>query len=131
MRFRLQLIAVPVATLLVACGGDGGTTSPSSGTSGTPSTPTTPTTPDAPVQTNAVQVGNNSFSPANIQVSPGTTVTWTWGSGADIHNVSFSDGQGSGNKAAGSVFTRTFTTTGTFNYQCTLHGGMSGSVLVK
>lgn len=134
MRFRLHLIAVPVATLLVACGGggDGGTTAPPSGGSpNTPSTPSTPSTPAAPVQTSSVQIGNNFFSPADVQVSPGTTVTWTWPSGVDIHNVSFDDGQASGNKSAGGSYSRTFNTTGTFKYQCTLHGGMNGSVLVK
>lgn len=129
MRFRLQLIALPLATLLVACGGGGD--SRSTGPSGTPNTPSTPSTPEAPVQTNAVQVANNLFSPANIQVAPGTTVTWSWPSGTDTHNVTFADGVNSGDKGAGAVFTRTFNTAGTFNYQCTLHGGMTGSVLVK
>lgn len=131
MRLRLHLVLIPAVVTLAACGG-GDSTSPS-GTSSTPTTPTTPTTPSntAPTQTNAVSVGDNFFSPSAIQVSPGTTVTWTWPSGTSTHNVTFSDGTTSGDKSAGSVFTRTFNSAGTFTYVCTLHGGMNGSVLVK
>jgi plastocyanin len=133
MRVRLQLVALSAVISLAACGGggDSGPTSPSS-----PSTPSNPgggaPPPTAtPTLTNSVTVQNNSFSPNNIQVSPGTTVTWTWAQGSDAHNVTFSDGTNSGDKVGGAVFTRTFNSAGTFNYQCTLHGGMTGSVLVK
>lgn len=134
MRFHLHLAALPLIASLTACGGGGGTTGPSGGTPSSPSTPTTPSvpsTPETPAQTSAVTVQNNSFSPANIQVTPGTTVTWTWSSGSDIHNVTFQDGAFSGDKSAGGSYSRTFATAGTFSYSCTLHGGMNGSVLVK
>jgi len=80
--------------------------------------------------TNAVSVSDNNFTPRNIQIAVGTTVTWTWESGATTHNVTFSDG-GSGDRGANATFSKTFNSLGTFNYDCTLHGGMSGSVLVK
>lgn len=128
MRFRLSVVAV-CAALITACGGSDSTTAPPS-SGGTPSTPQTPSTPSSPVSTNAVGVDNDFFTPANIQVSPGTTVTWTWAGGV-THNVTFSDGgTNSGDRSSGS-FSRTFGTTGTFNYRCTLHAGMDGSVLVK
>ena len=134
MRFRLHLIALPALTLAAACGGGGDSTSPSSNPS-TPTTPTTPTTPSAPatpILTNQVTVSDNQFDPGSIQVTPGTTVTWTWGSGATTHNVTFGDGANSGDKSGtGASFSRTFATAGTFTYVCTLHGGMNGSVLVK
>ena len=76
-------------------------------------------------------MGNNLFTPANIQVSPGTTVTWTWSSDAITHNVTFTDGAKSGDQGANATYSRTFAATGTFNYSCTIHPGMSGSVLVK
>ena len=84
----------------------------------------------SPKATDKVTVGNNVFSPADIQVSPGTTVTWTWAQDASDHNVTFNDGTGSGNKSSG-TFTRTFSSGGTFPYSCTLHPGMSGTVTVK
>lgn len=130
MRFRLHLLVAPVLVGLVACGGGGDSVStPTSPTQ--PTTPTQPTQPAGPVLTSNVTLGNNFFNPANIQVSPGTTVTWSWPSGSDIHNVTFQDGTHSPDQGPGTTFTRTFNTAGTFNYQCTLHGGMSGSVLVK
>ena len=116
-----------LASLMTAggCGGSG-TTSPA--TNGNPSTPSTPS---APTLTNAVGVGDDVFSPASIQVSPGTTVTWKWTSTAAQHNVSFGDGVASATLGANASYSRTFSTAGTFSYVCTLHPGMTGSVLVK
>lgn len=88
-----------------------------------------------PAATNAVNVRDNSFSPAAITVSPQTTVTWTW-RGNDLHNVVFEDGQvPSGNQVSG-THTRTFGTAGTFRYRCTNHSdsftsGMIGTVTVQ
>jgi plastocyanin len=84
-----------------------------------------------PVQSHAVSVINDFFSPTNVQVAVGTTVTWTWGSGAASHNVTFSDGASSGDKSGGATYSRTFNTAGTYAYHCTIHPGMAGSVLVQ
>ncbi len=130
MRFSLHLIAVPLVVAAAACGGGGSSSTTGPSSPSTPNTPSTPSTPATPVITNSVTVGDNFFDPANIQVTPGTTVTWSWPSGVSTHNVTFNDAS-SGDKAAGGVFTKNFPTAGTFNYQCTLHGGMSGTVLVK
>ena len=92
---------------------------------------TAPSAPSTPVVSNAVSVSDDRFSSPNIQVAPGTTVTWTWASNASQHNVSFSDGTTSGNRGANATFTRTFATPGTFSYNCTLHSGMNGTVTVK
>jgi plastocyanin len=73
---------------------------------------------------------SNTFTPATAFVSVGGIVTWTF---ATQHNVTF---EGSGAPAnvpttgSGSV-SRTFPTAGTFQYQCTIHPGMSGSVVVQ
>jgi plastocyanin len=128
MRYR-HILVTSVLFSLVACGG-GGTTSPTYG--GTPSTGTPGTTGGStPTQTNAVQVIDNSFSPSAIQVAPGTVVTWTWPNSTGTHNITFTDGSGSGDKSGPTSFSKAFPTAGTFNYSCTLHGGMNGSVLVK
>jgi plastocyanin len=123
MRRSALILAFPVFALAAACGG-----SDSSGGTG-PNTD--PGTSAPPTVTNAVGVSDDEFSPPNIQVSPGTTVTWTWTQGASTHNVTFADGTVSGDKSAGATFQRTFNTAGKFTYVCTIHSGMQGSVLVQ
>lgn len=124
-------LAVALLVVAAACGGGGdsvtGTTTGGNTSGGTNPGGTTGT----PVATNAVTLGDNLFSPANIVVSTGTQVTWTWPSGVSVHNVTFSDGTNSGDKGAGSTFSRTFSAVGTFNYTCTLHAGMNGTVKVQ
>ena len=115
----------------VACGGGGYNSPTGPGNTGNPGNPGNPGGTTSPTATNQVTVDNNLFTPSSIQVAAGTTVTWTWAQDAITHNVTFTDGTSSGDKGAGSTFTRTFGTTGTFNYSCTIHPGMSGSVLVK
>ena len=119
-------LVVLVVLVAAACGGGGGDSPTNPGNPGNPGGPST-----GPQQTSSVGVGNNLFSPANIQVAVGTTVTWTWDASAVTHNVTFTDGVGSGDKGANATFTRAFSAAGTFQYQCTIHPGMAGSVLVK
>jgi plastocyanin len=126
---RVRLPALVAAVLIAAaCGGGGDATSP---TNGNPGGTTGGNPPPTPVPQNTVAVSDNQFTPANIQVAIGTTVTWTWASDARDHNVTFGDGTTSGNRSAGATYSKTFPTAGTFTYNCTLHGGMNGSVLVK
>lgn len=131
MRIRPQHLLIVAMLAAAACGGGGGdsTTAPGGNTGGNnnPGGQTGGT----PTATNAVTVQNNNFSPADIQVSAGTTVTWTWSSDATTHNVTFTDGAKSGDQGANAAYSRTFNTAGTFNYSCTIHPGMNGSVLVK
>jgi len=131
MRFRPSFLVAAFVVSLAACGGggDGGTTGPNNNPN-QPTGPTNPGSPSGPTETNQVEVNNDTFSPANIKVAPNTTVTWTWGAGAVTHNVTFADGT-SGDYGEGHVFTKLFSTAGTFNYHCTIHGGMAGSVLVQ
>ena len=121
MRFALVL-----ALAATACGGGG-----SDGSGGGPTGPGTPSTPANPVATTSVALQNSSFSPANIVVSPGATITFDNTDNID-HNVSF--GQGITSIGAWRSGTRTAvmpTATGTYQYTCTLHAGMSGSVKVQ
>lgn len=128
MYIRQIGLTAAAALLLAACGGDGGT-----GPTPPGETPP-PTTPAAPVTSATVAAGANSneFSPREVNLKVGGTVTWTFG--ARPHNAIFqkvngapadvpvmSDGQA----------TRTFNTVGTFPYDCTLHSGMRGTVRVQ
>ena len=78
-------------------------------------------------------VENNDFDPGNLTVAPGATVVWAWSSGGTTHNVTFDDGEESGNQSSG-TYERTFPAAGSFPYHCTLHGtatsGMRGSITV-
>ena len=87
-----------------------------------------------------MQPATNAFSPTSRTVAPGTTVSWQNGSGA-VHNVVFANPSAAGavtGGAAGNIpehdsgtNSRVFTTVGTHNFQCNLHFGMNGSVIVQ
>jgi plastocyanin len=121
-----------IATLVAAaaCGGGGESSSVTNPTGGNPTGGNPTGGSDNPQSTNAVAVGDNIFTPSNIVVAVGTTVTWTWSPNVAAHNVTFGDGSKSSDLTSG-TFTRTFSTAGTFNYTCTLHSGMNGSVKVQ
>ena len=92
--------------------------------------PLTFTTTAAVVST--VRVEDNNFNPMAITIPAGTVVTWDW-QGSNVHNVTFSTGGSPAdipNRTSGSQ-QRTFNTAGTFNYSCTNHNGMTGSVTVN
>lgn len=109
---------VAIAALTAGCGGGGVS---GGGPTGTPGGSTS----------NAITVANNSFTPSSTTVPVGTTVTWTWATGAVGHNVTFSTGTSSPTQSAG-TFARTFGAAGTFGYVCTVHGSaMSGTIIVQ
>jgi plastocyanin len=81
---------------------------------------------------NTVVMGASSFSPPSLTIQRNGTVTWSNTSGI-VHNVTFNTAgspAGIPNHSAGSN-ARTFPTAGTFNYNCTLHEGMNGAILVQ
>jgi len=76
-------------------------------------------------------VNDNNFSPTSVTIVPTGTVTWSWTGGGygTPHNVTFTDAD-SGDMTSGS-YSRTFANAGTYNYRCTNHIGMTGSVVVQ
>jgi plastocyanin len=129
MKF-LRNLTIATLVAAAACGGGGSSNSVTNPTGGNPTGGHPTGGNDSPQATNAVSVSDNLFTPVNILVSVGTTVTWTWAPNVSTHNVVFADGTKSSDQATG-TFTRTFSTAGTFNYSCTLHSGMNGSVKVQ
>lgn len=76
----------------------------------------------------------DTFTPANVAIGVGGTVTFTFG---DVpHNVFFDNAPAGAPDAitganANMSATRTFTTAGTFQYNCRIHPGMNGTVVVS
>ena len=82
-----------------------------------------------------VRMEDNFFSPANITVEPGTTVTWVQ-SGNNPHTTTSYDGlwdSGMIEGGSGGTFSFTFEEPGTYDYFCIPHEdlGMVGSVTVS
>jgi plastocyanin len=133
MNATLRCLAVLAGmVVLTACGGGGGSpTSPAPGAT-TPTTPTAPTAPTTPVANEVIATTANTFNPTALTVARGTTVTFTFQS--VIHNVNFANVAGAPANIASTsngAVTRTFSTAGTFGYDCSLHSGMTGTVVVN
>jgi len=87
-------------------------------------------TPSGPA-TNEVWIQGNSFNPASLTVPVNTTVKWT-NKDAAAHTVTSTSGAfDSGNIVSGNVYTKQFTTAGTYPYKCTLHSNMNGTIIVQ
>ncbi len=76
----------------------------------------------------SVNIGDNFFSQSSVTVAVGGTVTWTW-TGANMHSTTSTGNWDSGVMASG-AFPRTFSSAGTFDYFCSVHPFMTGSVTV-
>jgi plastocyanin len=74
------------------------------------------------------------FTPAQVQVRPGTKVTWVncGAPGEDAHTSTADGGTWTSQLLApGATFTREFPTAGAFPYHCEPHPQMTGSVTVE
>jgi plastocyanin len=113
---------------LAGCGG--GSSSPMS------TTPTPTPTPGGTSATVAIPLGasvqtTGAYVPDSITVSVGTTVKWT-NNDAIAHDVTSQNNLFfSGNMEPGATYSRTFQSTGSFPYYCTIHARMTGTVTVQ
>ncbi len=109
-----------------------GTNSTSTSKTGTTSSQSQDTNQQQSQAVNKVTIQDMAFSPANITVKKGTTVTWT-NQDSIGHTVFETDGQPgphSSTLGKGQTYTFTYTTVGTFKYDCSIHPNMTGSVAV-
>lgn len=75
--------------------------------------------------------GAMTFTPVNIRVAPGATVTWDFFGLHTVSSVAPATELESGNLSSG-TYTHAFPTEGVFNYYCKVHGTMmSGTVTVQ
>jgi len=117
------VLRLATATTLAACGAGGGMT-------------TSSTSPDAPPPRAAATVNATpqiAFSPAQLTVTQGGTVTFAFGSVG--HNVYF-DNDPSGAPAdipgvnSNTNVDRVFGTVGVYTFNCHIHPGMRGTITV-
>jgi plastocyanin len=91
----------------------------------------TPVTPAA--GTNAILIKGFAFSPATITVSTGTAITWTNQDGAPhtiVSDAGAPEAFSSDPLGQNGVFRFTLTRPGTYNYHCSIHPSMKGTVIV-
>lgn len=80
--------------------------------------------------TSKVSISASGYSPSSLSVVLGSTVTWTNNDNA-MHTVTTTDGSiSSGDIAAGSSYSKTFATAGTYNYFDVHNSNMTGVVIV-
>ena len=89
-----------------------------------------PPAPAAPVAGDAIAIDNFAFVPATLTVKAGGTVTWT-NHDEDPHTVVAGGGAfRSPAMSAGGTYSYTFAAPGTFDYVCSIHPFMHGTVVV-
>ena len=92
---------------------------------------TKPSTSDVIVATTAVTIQSYTFTPADISIKVGDTVTWT-NLDTVAHNVVADDSSwSSGQLNKGDKFSFTFSQAGTYAYHCGVHPNMTGKVIVS
>ena len=121
----------PASQPSVTFGSGGGSTPGMPGMPGMPATGVAPTgTASAPVAGDQVSIDNFAFAPATLTVKVGGTVTWT-NRDEEPHTVAANDGTfHSPGMGTGATFSHTFPTAGTFDYVCSIHPMMHGTVVV-
>lgn len=84
-----------------------------------------------PATTDKVSISNFAFSPTDITVKKGTTVTWT-NNDSVAHTIEFdtNDIPKSETLGNGQTYSFMFNDEGTFNYICGIHPSMHGTVTV-
>ena len=83
----------------------------------------------APAEPGTVILRPSAFQPETITIAAGETVTWKWREKVS-HNIV---GKGGIDKkvADNGTYTHTFDKKGTYDYRCTVHPGMDGSIVVE
>jgi plastocyanin len=107
------LAAGAVAVLAMSCGG-----SSSNKSSNSP-----------PANATVVVAKNIAFNPPTVTIKAGETVTWKFDDSGVAHNVT-GEGLRSSDMTSG-VFSHTFSRAGDYKYDCTIHSGMNGEVIVQ
>ncbi|MBS2533562.1 cupredoxin domain-containing protein [Catenulispora sp. NF23] len=128
------LLAAATALTMTACSGT--SSHPAAAPTSTPSTPSSSSgsgTTGTPVSASQIVIANFAFSPTDLSVAPGQTVTVV-NNDSTTHTLTATTGKAfdTGDIAPGKTATFTAPTTpGTYSYICTIHQFMHGTLIVK
>ena len=114
---RYPVVCLGLAASVAGCGGSGGTD---------------PGTTPPPGSTPEVFTPGNVFSPFSLKIAAGDSVRFNIT--GTSHNVIFRSVAGAPaniNVVTNTVVVRRFPAKGTFPYDCTVHPGMSGEIVVQ
>lgn len=87
----------------------------------------------APTTTNhSISITDYMFSPSQLIIKVGDTVIWR-DNGATIHTVTSDSGNelSSPTLSSNQVYSHTFNAIGTYNYHCSIHPSMTGTIIVQ
>jgi len=134
---RKSTLAIIIVVLVLIFGGALALTHKSTnntGQSASSSTSSAASNSNQTSPTGKIDIRNMMFTPSQITVAKGGTVTWTNNDSTthtvvdDLSNVG---GPASGDIAPGSTYSFTFDKTGSFQYHCSIHPSMRGTIVVK
>jgi plastocyanin len=123
-RFSIILVLVTILTFSAAFAGCTSSQSPAPQGAGTAAPAAGP---------GAITIKSFAFSPQEMTVKQGTTVTWTNQDGVAhtiVSDAGAPEAISSGPVSQGGSFSFTFTKPGTYPYHCSIHPSMTGSVIV-
>ena len=122
----LLIIALPLA----GCAGSGSTASATAKETTAATAAETTAAAVTPTVKNEISIQGNAFSPDNLSIKVGDTVTWI-NNDSYAHTVKASKSEfDSGNMASGAKFSFTFDKEGTYDYICGIHTFMTGKIVV-
>ena len=125
-QWRARAVGIGLTALLTGCGSQAAAQA-----APTAMVMLAPTATAGPaVATTTVAIRNFAFSPPDITVPVGATVTWT-NDDIEQHTVTADDKSFNSDVVNnGKTFTFTFAKAGTFKYSCLIHPDMIGHVIV-
>lgn len=82
--------------------------------------------------TNNIEISGFAFSPATLTINVGESVTWTNNQNVP-HTITSDSGTelSSSNLGNGQTYSHTFNAAGTYNYHCSIHSIMKGTIIVN
>jgi len=85
---------------------------------------------DGHATTHTVVIKDFAFSPANITIKAGDTITWVNEDSAQHSAWDLNDAFDTGLLSQGQSASLTFSGAGTFSYRCRPHGNMRGTITI-